>query len=274
MPRIIILGTGTDVGKTYVTRQLACALASHPNSISVLVLKPIESGLANARPNDPPNLRERQDDGDSNPTRHRLKLSLPTSDAELLAQSSTHPVGSELHAYAFPDATSPHLAARRHNKTISLSHVAEWIASAEQSTASSLALTIPSKRSPALKPSQRCSWTLIETAGAVMTPLGRNLTNLDLAVRLEPAIWILVAPDRLGVLHDLTATLCTMRHLGRIPDSLVLNAPEVSDPSTGTNAAELGELRIATVDASLGRQSKFPKQYVQKLFELARTQGM
>ncbi|HKQ70194.1 MAG TPA: hypothetical protein VJT73_12685, partial [Polyangiaceae bacterium] len=56
---------------------------------------------------------------------------------------------------------------------------------------------------------------------------------------------LLVAPDRLGVLHDVTASLGLARARGFAPDALVLSTPGEPDASTGSNAAELQRLRIA-----------------------------
>jgi dethiobiotin synthetase len=96
-------------------------------------------------------------------------------------------------------------------------------------------------------------WTVIETAGGVFSPLSASATNFDLAQALEPAIWLLVAADALGVLHDVSATLQAMRARARLPDYVVLSGAREADRSTGTNAAELTALRIATVHAVLAR---------------------
>lgn len=102
--------------------------------------------------------------------------------------------------------------------------------------------------------------TVIETAGGAFTPLSRDHTQLDLAVALEPATWILVVPDRLGVLHDTTATLEAMKARARLPDHVVLRAPlntgelglsDHVDASAGTNASELHRLGIVTPSAVL-----------------------
>ena len=42
--RVVVLGTGTDVGKSFVTARLAAAL--HASGRRTLALKPIESGVA------------------------------------------------------------------------------------------------------------------------------------------------------------------------------------------------------------------------------------
>ena len=94
---------------------------------------------------------------------------------------------------------------------------------------------------------------MIETAGGVFSPLTETLTNFDLAHCVGKAQWILVAPDRLGVLHDVCSTLHAMRTLGRLPDWLILNAPPIPDASTGTNAAELRRLGVTTPLLCLGR---------------------
>ena len=67
-----------------------------------------------------------------------------------------------------------------------------------------------------------------------------------LARALDPAIWLLVGADALGVLHDVTATLGFARALGRPPDHVLLSASRSPDASTGTNAAELEALGIAS----------------------------
>jgi hypothetical protein len=94
---------------------------------------------------------------------------------------------------------------------------------------------------------------LLESAGGVFSPLTRNETNLDLALLLEPALWLLVAPDALGVLHDLSTTLCAMRARARAPDVIVLSAARAIDESTGGNLEEATELGIAKPVASLAR---------------------
>lgn len=94
---------------------------------------------------------------------------------------------------------------------------------------------------------------VIETAGGVFSPLTEHLTNFDLAHCVGSAQWVLVAPDRLGVLHEVTSTLQAMRSLGRSPDWLVLNAPSTPDASTGSNAAELRRSGLTIPVLCLGR---------------------
>jgi dethiobiotin synthetase len=133
--------------------------------------------------------------------------------------------GSTFHVkrslYAWPDPVSPHLAARRAGEDIDLKSVRQWIET------------------------QDAAVTVIETAGGLFSPLGRHMTNIDLTMALEPTAVLLIAPDRLGVLHDLTATLGLATSRGLPTPAIVLSAPNQPDASTGCNAAELSLLGIA-----------------------------
>lgn len=189
--RVIVLGTGTDVGKTYVTACLARGLAAHR---SVLALKPIESGVEPHAP----------------------------GDAGTIAAAAGHP---PIHSpWRFELPVSPHLAARNAGTGIDLAQVAQWVLEQERQATPQV--------------------TLVELAGGAFSPLAADVTNVELATALGPAVWLLVAPDSLGVLHDLTATL---RSMPRPPDAVVLSRARRPDASTGTNALELQRLGIAEV---------------------------
>jgi dethiobiotin synthetase len=195
--RVVMLGTGTDVGKTYVTRRLAEALSSRT---SVLALKPVESGVIDGR----------------------------AGDAEQIAEAAGHPALRS--PWRFGRAVSPHLAARDSGQALDIGSITEWIAEQER-----------------VRPAHV---TLIETAGGALSPLAPAITNVELALALEPAVWLLIAPDALGVLHDVSATL---RALPRRPDAIALSASRPSDASTGTNADELALLQIAQVSSVITR---------------------
>jgi dethiobiotin synthetase len=107
--------------------------------------------------------------------------------------------------------------------------------------------------------------SLVETAGAVFSPINRDQTNFDLALALEPSIWILVAPDRLGVLHDLTTTLSTMRARGRAPNLVVLSQPDPFDTSVGTNADELDYLGIVSVSGVIPHSGHAPQSLISRI---------
>jgi dethiobiotin synthetase len=135
------------------------------------------------------------------------------------------------------EGLSPHLAAQREGRLLDVDALAAWVSDKED----------------AFRETNPEGWTVIETAGGVFSPLQPGATNFDLALRLGPARWILIAPDSLGVLHELTATLEAMRARGRTPDLVVLSAARGPDLSTGTNAAELARLGVAEPVAALER---------------------
>lgn len=122
------------------------------------------------------------------------------------------------------------MAAREAGVLIETRPWAEWIAAQERGAAAETR----TRSSPSI--------TLVETAGGAFSPVGPALTNVDLALSLEPAVWLLVAHDSLGVLHDVTATL---RALPRLPDAIVLSSARPADDSSGSNARELRTLGIA-----------------------------
>ncbi|MBK8252518.1 MAG: dethiobiotin synthase [Polyangiaceae bacterium] len=132
--------------------------------------------------------------------------------------------------YTLVDPVSPHLAARRAGVSLRVEAACEWV------------------------DCHAADFVLVETAGALMSPLGVGLTNRDLATALHADRWVLVAPDRLGVLHDVAASNeCSS---GRHPTSsqlVVMQAPETKDASTGTNADELMTLGIAKRVLSMPR---------------------
>jgi hypothetical protein len=146
------------------------------------------------------------------------------SDAAQL-QESAHAGAAPL--YSFRQPLSPHLAAEREGKTIEAAALIDWVRSQEDAFFGS-------------DPVGTGGVTLVETAGGVFSPLGRGLTNLDIAERLLPASIVLVAPDSLGVLHDVTATLRAMG--GTRPDFVVLSAGRPPDLSTTTNGAALEDV--------------------------------
>jgi dethiobiotin synthetase len=189
--RIAVVGTGTGVGKTHFSVALLHALSLQGRS--AVGLKPVESGLGSEE-----------------------------SDAARLAAASTFHVKHPA-PYGFPDAVSPHLAARRVGVEINPARIVAWVA--------------------------ECSapWTIVETAGGLLSPLAPSFTNLDLIKLLAPDLVILVGLDRLGILHDIAACLLALATPpGSLPKpTIVLQTPDVADTSTGTNAEELATLGMA-----------------------------
>lgn len=254
--RLVFLGTGTNVGKTYVATQLARALAAHSSTISVTAIKPVESGTD----------ANREWNGRDLPLEQKpSRPPLFTTDAAVLSAASTPNLIQPRYAYEFRDPVSPHLAARRSGTSIDPSKVIHWVSAIERARHNSF----EPQAQPSLKRSGYVEWTLIETAGAVFSPLARGVDNLALAAQLEPALWILVAPDRLGLLHDMTATLTAMRLKARSPDFVVLSGSQEEDLSTGTNAEELAHLGIAEVLTTIAANAPFPPSALDQLVNKA-----
>ena len=81
---------------------------------------------------------------------------------------------------------------------------------------------------------------MVETAGGLCSPLkvaqGKALTNLDLLRDLDPGVWVLVAADRLGVLHDVEVARLASGASYRRPDAIVLT--EAAAPSQASHATK------------------------------------
>jgi dethiobiotin synthetase len=219
--RLIVLGTGTGVGKTHVSVTLGRALAASDPSLRIGLLKPVETGWQPHAGGDAQQL-ERENRGVSAPALHPL--------------------------YGFEPPISPHLAARRAGRVIDVAQIVLWVEAWERAQAA-----------------RSTDVLVIESAGGVFSPLSDNATNFDLARALEPAVWLLVAPDALGVLHELTATLRALVAAGRAPDHVVLSAARGSDASTGTNANELRRLGIADPALELGPNANDATSLVARL---------
>jgi dethiobiotin synthetase len=159
-------------------------------------------------------------------------------DAARLESASLHVKHPRPHPlYAFAEPLTPSLAARREGQSIALEAVASWV-----DRVRSLSTSSPTH-------------LVIETAGGVFSTLGDGLANYHLARCLGSAAWILVAPDRLGVLHDVSSTVRAMAALGRLPDFILLNPLPPADLSTGTNAAELRRLELGVPVIELNADS-------------------
>ena len=191
--RIVIVGTGTNIGKTHLGVALVTALAR--SGREVCGLKPVESGVPA---------------GELGP------------DARALAAAGVFHV-KQPQPYALPEPVSPHLAARHAGVTIELPPILDWLST------------------------HAAQHLIIETAGGLLSPLAPSLTNLDLATAIAPTHWLLVAVDRLGVLHEVAACMHILRTCCSPPviPLVVLQSPAEPDASTGTNASELVLLGIA-----------------------------
>ena len=205
--RLVVVGTGTDVGKTHVS---ACLLAhARTAGIRAAAYKPIATGV----------------------TDH-------CEDADRLAGALG--IAPSPPTYAFREPVSPHRAAREEHRAIDLHVISDR----------------------ALGMAARVDLLLVETAGGLFSPLAdrtastddqarplfdpafRAPSNIDLVRALFPAVVLLVAPDRLGVLHDVSACLYAASAVGLVVSNIVLSQPAVSDSSTGTNAHEIEQIGL------------------------------
>lgn len=155
------------------------------------------------------------------------------SDARTLEQVSTFHVKRFQPPYMLARAVSPHLAAREEGVTVELEPILAYVQAARAGN----------------------DRVLVELAGGLFSPLAPALSNLDVARALAPDEHLLVAPDRLGVLHDVAATVRAARAVARgaAPTGIVLVTPAEPDASTGTNAAELAIVTDIPVLAVLPR---------------------
>jgi dethiobiotin synthetase len=187
---VVIAGTDTGVGKTFVGCALARAVAR--SGRRVLAVKPVESGCGDGP-------REAEDGallaaatGQTEPREALLRLRAPIA---------------------------PALAADREGVTVDVDALAARIRTLGEGF----------------------DMVLVEGAGGVLSPLSwtRDLTHIahDLDARV-----LLVASDRLGVLHHVRASVQTLLDTWLLPAGVVLSAPAEPDASTGTNAAALARV--------------------------------
>ena len=151
------------------------------------------------------------------------------SDASRLERVSSFHV--KHFGYVFAEPLSPHLAARETDTPIRLAVLVPLIHAA-QANADVL---------------------LVELPGGLFTPLSDTEVNADLVSALDPDITLLVAPDRLGVLHEVLSTHRAAATANVDLDGIVLVSPDRPDSSTGLNGPELGRLLTVPVVANVGR---------------------
>jgi dethiobiotin synthetase len=141
------------------------------------------------------------------------------SDAARLERASTFHVQPFGHAFAEP--LSPHLAARRSGQApIRIEPLVAMISEVRDQS----------------------DVVVVELPGGLFTPISDTTVNADLVRELDADAIVLVAPDRLGVLHDVLSTTRAAQSIAVDVVGIVLVAPEIADASTGHNAAELTHL--------------------------------
>lgn len=83
---------------------------------------------------------------------------------------------------------------------------------------------------------------VVELPGGLFSPFVDRTLNIDFARTLLPDATLLVAPDRLGVIHDVLVTVSAAHARGFVLQAVALVAPEHADASTGANGEEIAPL--------------------------------
>lgn len=152
------------------------------------------------------------------------------ADEAQLERLSTFHVKHPVHHVRLRAPLSPHLAARLEGRTIDLAAILG-----------------------AVRALRREATVIVELPGGLFSPLANTCVNADLVSQLRPDHTLLVAPDRLGVLHDVRAVHEAAVGRGLRLAGVVLNAAAAPDGSSSTNADELSLTSGMTVLASLPR---------------------
>lgn len=205
---VVVTGTDTGVGKTYVTEALARLLARDRR---VVAIKPFESGATEAE-----------------------------GDGERLAAATGQ-------------------AAPRH----ALIRLQAPLAPAMAADREGVTLDFPGLVSEIRTLAEGADVALVEGAGGLLSPLTWTEDALTLARALDACV-VLVASDRLGTLSATHAAVQVARDAGQLPIAIVLSAPEVSDASTGANAAALRR-RLASFGAIAERVIALPRAEIDAL---------
>lgn len=207
MKIVFVAGTGTDVGKTYIAKSLAATLVA--NGVRVGVYKPVASGCSEHRGCD--------DAVNSNST--LAGDTWVASDAEQLWRAAGEPLDLDhVCPQRFRAAVAPDEAARREGKTVDVDLL---IRGAEAWR-------------------EHCDILIVEGAGGLLSPLADNFLNLDLFQKFENAQLVLVAANRLGVIHDVIATSRAAELAGvSVTRSYLSAIDSTGDASSATNANQI-----------------------------------
>ena len=138
-----------------------------------------------------------------------------------------------INPWHFEAPLSPALAARLERRTVTLEEVSAHIR----------------------HHSKQSELTIVEGAGGLLSPLTVDGDTRDLIQRLK-ARPLIVASNRLGVIHDVRATLSCLPPSLRSSVPVVLMAPAAPDASTARNARSLSEYHPADRIVEIPRVSE------------------
>lgn len=124
----------------------------------------------------------------------------------------------EIAPWHFRAPIAPLLAARREGRAVKLAQVVARVRAAQR----------------------RFEPLLVEGAGGLLSPLGKNFDSRDLLTALGAAP-LVAAPNRLGVVNQLRLTLEALPERFRRRSKIVLMSPSRPDASAASNAKLLAE---------------------------------
>jgi dethiobiotin synthetase len=145
-------------------------------------------------------------------------VNIEETDGHLLDLASTFHVKPSLPMVRLKAPKSPHVAAREEGVNIPLGSIADAIADARY-------------RHPAT--------LVVEMPGGLFSPITEDELAVAFVERLRPTAVVLVAPDRLGVMHEVLATTEAALSRGVEITHVVLSPVRDTDASSGSNAREL-----------------------------------
>jgi dethiobiotin synthetase len=193
---IFITGTDTGVGKTLLTGLLLYHLRQF--GCHALAMKPFCSG--------------------------------GTADVEFLhavQQGELKPV--EINPFYFSEPVAPLIAARKHNRRI----------------------TLPAIVSQIRKLARRCECLLVEGSGGLLVPLGEGYTVADLIAKLRCEV-VVAARNRLGTINHTLLTVRELQHAGQQQLKIVLMARNDRDLACESNRKLLSEILAPTPVLEIG----------------------
>ena len=167
---LFVAGTGTEVGKTYISAKLAREACARGTKVGVY--KPVASGCIRATESKHPELEIESD-------------SLISEDAIDLWVAAGKPLTlNAVCPQRFEAAVAPNEAAKSEGRTVKIEMLVggSWAWNGE------------------------CDLLIIEGAGGLFSPIADGILNSDLAKEFPDAEVVLVAANRLGVIHSVIAT--------------------------------------------------------------------
>jgi adenosylmethionine-8-amino-7-oxononanoate aminotransferase len=212
-PALCIAGTDTDAGKTTVSAALL--LAARKKGFAPVGIKPVQTGCAQV---------EENESGASG------MLAAPDVAVYLDACPSAHARALLM----LEEACSPHLAAANLGTSIDVTALAR---SVEDAVAAAYAAK---QERDADSASDAPLFTVIESAGGVMTPLNDSESMLDLFTHLRLPV-LLVVGNRLGAINQALLSVAALQQRGIPLAGFVLSYPNAPGGFSETGRSILSD---------------------------------